>query len=101
MGKRWQRRPPGSTWGDWGDDDELGRINLLTPEKVLQGVAEVRAGVTFCLSLPLDLPGGTLLNQRRHPCVVGDVGLERQRPLGADLGGHVIHPLRLHVTDRD
>ncbi len=65
--QRWTRRPDGSTWGDWGDDDELGRINLLTPEKVLQGVAEVRAGVTFSLSLPLDFPGGTALNQRRYP----------------------------------
>ena len=67
MTKRWQQRPDGSTWGDWGDDDELGRINLLTPEKVLEGVREVRAGITFSLSLPLDLPGGTALNQRRHP----------------------------------
>jgi len=64
---RWTRRPDGSTWGDWGDDDELGRINLLTPEKVLQGAAEVQAGISFCLSLPLDVPGGTALNQRRHP----------------------------------
>lgn len=30
MTKRWKQRPPGSTWGDWGEDDELGRINLLT-----------------------------------------------------------------------
>ena len=67
MAKRWTQRPDGSTWGDWGDDDELGRINLLTPEKVLQGVREVEAGITFCLSLPLDLPGGNVLNQRRHP----------------------------------
>ena len=67
MTKRWTQRPDGSTWGDWGDDDELGRINLLTPEKVLQGVAEVQAGISFSLSLPLDLPGGTVLNQRRHP----------------------------------
>ena len=28
---------------------------------------EVEAGVSFCLSLPLDHPGGTALNQRRHP----------------------------------
>src|SRR5436190_11703076 len=66
MPQRWQQRPPGSTWGDWGDEDELGRINLLTPEKVLQGVREVEAGISFCLSLPLDFPGGTALNQRRH-----------------------------------
>ena len=70
MAKRWTQRPPGSTWGDWGDDDELGRINLLTPEKVLQGIREVEAGITFCLSLPLDYPGGTALNQRRHPPVL-------------------------------
>ena len=70
MTKRWTQRPPGSTWGDWGDDDELGRINLLTPEKVLEGVREVEAGVSFCLSLPLDFPGGTALNQRRHPPVL-------------------------------
>ncbi len=70
MAKRWQQRPSGSTWGDWGDDDELGRINLITPEKVLQGVREVEAGISFCLSLPLDYPGGTALNQRRHPPVL-------------------------------
>jgi kynurenine formamidase len=65
--RRWKQRPPGSTWGDWGDDDELGRINLLTPDKVLEGVREVEAGISFCLSLPLDYPGGTALNQRRYP----------------------------------
>jgi len=67
MAKRWVRRPEGSTWGDWGEDDELGRINLLTPEKVLQGVREVQAGISFSLSLPLDFPGGSALNQRRYP----------------------------------
>jgi kynurenine formamidase len=67
---RWKQRPPSSTWGDWGDDDELGRINLLTPDKVLQGAREVEAGISFCLSLPLDYPGGTSLNQRRYPPVL-------------------------------
>ena len=64
---RWKRRPPGSTWGDWGPDDELGRLNLLTPRKVLEGVAEVKEGLSFCLSLPLDYPGGSKLNPRRNP----------------------------------
>jgi len=64
---RWKRRPAGSTWGDWGPDDELGRLNLLTPAKVKEGVAEVREGKAFCLSLPLDYPGGTVVNARRHP----------------------------------
>ncbi|WZB60270.1 cyclase family protein [Achromobacter xylosoxidans] len=65
--KRWTRRPEGSTWGDFGPDDEISRLNLLTEEKVLQAVREVRAGKVFCLSLPLDLPGGNVLNPRRHP----------------------------------
>jgi len=64
---RWTRRPEGSTWGDWGPDDQLGRLNLITPAAVKRGVAEVREGLSFCLSLPLDLPGGNILNPRRHP----------------------------------
>jgi hypothetical protein len=46
---RWINRPEGSTWGDFGPEDQLGRLNLLTPEKVRQGVAEVReAGPSAC-----------------------------------------------------
>lgn len=67
---RWVRRPEGSTWGDFGADDQLGRLNLIGPEKVRQGVAEVQEGRTFCLSLPLDLPGGNGLNPRRNPPVL-------------------------------
>ncbi len=67
MAQRWKTRPPGSNWGDFGPDDERGRMNWVTREKVLQGVAEVKEGRTFCLSLPLDYPGGNALNPRRHP----------------------------------
>lgn len=56
--KRWSRRPEGSTWGDFGPDDEIGRLNLITPAKILEAIGEVREGERFCLSLPLDLPGG-------------------------------------------
>jgi len=66
-GKRWVQRPPGSNWGDFGDDDQLGRLNLITPQCVRQAAAEVREGRSFCLSLPLDYPGGNVLNPRRHP----------------------------------
>jgi kynurenine formamidase len=67
---RWRNRPDGSTWGDFGADDVLGRLNLVGPDQVRKGVAEVRDGVTFCLSLPLSLPGGTVLNPNRFPPVV-------------------------------
>lgn len=65
--RRWNQRPQDSNWGDFGPDDQLGRLNLLTPEKVLQGIREVSEGRVFCLSLPLDCPGGTALNPRRQP----------------------------------
>jgi kynurenine formamidase len=42
-------------------------MNYVTREKVLQGIAEVKEGKTFCLSLPLDYPGGAVLNPRRNP----------------------------------
>ena len=29
---RWKRRPDGSNWGEFGTDDQIGRMNLLTPE---------------------------------------------------------------------
>jgi len=64
---RWKNRPPGSSWGEFGPDDQRGRMNLVTRDKVLQGVAEVKEGIAFCLSLPLDYPGGAALNPRRSP----------------------------------
>ncbi|MGQ1840278.1 cyclase family protein [Kocuria turfanensis] len=67
---RWVQRPEGSNWGEFGVDDSLGRLNLLTPEKVRQGIAEVVDGMVFSLSLPLTLPGGTSLNPNRLPPVV-------------------------------
>ena len=92
MTKRWTQRPPGSTWGDWGDDDELGRINLLTPEKVLEGAREVEAGVSFCLSLPLDYPGGTALNQRRYPPVLAPT---------EDMNGNPATFYNVHMSEMD
>ena len=73
---RWRQRPPGSNWGDFGADDQRGRMNLLTPERRLRALAEVKEGRVFCLSLPLDLPGGQVLNARRaaprfHPVMRG------------------------------
>ncbi len=48
--------PPGSAWGVFGDDDELGTLNLLTPDRVRDALCEVRTGRCFSLDLPLNLP---------------------------------------------
>lgn len=64
---RWNKRPDGSNWGDFGEDDQLGRLNLIDQAKVMQGANEIKIGKTFCLSLPLDFPGGNVLSPVRYP----------------------------------
>lgn len=39
-----------SNWGRWGRDDELGALNLITPEKRRQAAALVKEGVTVSLA---------------------------------------------------
>ncbi len=46
-----------NNWGRWGDDDELGTLNLITPEVVKRAAACVRTGKTFALGLPLSEDG--------------------------------------------
>jgi len=65
--KRWVNRPEGSNWGDFGEDDQNGRLNLVTPAKIRTAAEEIICGERFCLSLPLDLPGGNVLNSGRFP----------------------------------
>jgi kynurenine formamidase len=65
--KRWTVRPEGSNWGEFGDDDQVGRMNLITPERRLRAAREVQEGIAFCLSLPLDFPGGAELIHTRKP----------------------------------
>jgi kynurenine formamidase len=66
--QRWTQRPEGSNWGDFGPDDERGRMNLITEERRLAAIREVKEGKVFILSLPLDYPGdGTEEGSSRHP----------------------------------
>lgn len=99
MAQRWTVRPEGSSWGDFGPDDQRGRLNLLTPEKVRQGLAEAREGLTFCLSLPLTLPGGTGLNPRRHPPELKPV--IRDGKVAFSLPMEEINPLLTNVSCDD
>jgi len=95
MNKRWKIRPEGSNWGDFGPNDQLGRINLLTEDRVLEAVKEVRTGRNFCLSMPLDLPGGNAINPSRLPPelkpviregeIAFDGPAQRDNPLQTDL----------------
>src|SRR5258708_37053025 len=39
-----------SNWGRWGSDDQLGALNLITPEKRKKAAALVTEGVTVSLA---------------------------------------------------
>jgi kynurenine formamidase len=39
-----------SNWGRWGPDDELGALNLITPEKRVEAAGLVESGITVSLA---------------------------------------------------
>ena len=39
-----------SNWGRWGQDDERGALNLITPQKEVQAARLVKAGITVTLA---------------------------------------------------
>lgn len=46
--------PPGCAWGIWDTDgvkDQIGSLNLLTPENTLQAKKEIQTGVSVSLKL--------------------------------------------------
>ena len=65
-------------WEVFGPADQLGSVNLLTPEKVKQAAGLIRTGQVFNLSLPLNFPmtlyGGFRSKGYRHHIEVGRGG---------------------------
>lgn len=55
-----------SNWGRWGDKDERGSVNLITPERLVAAAGLVRQGKIFDLGIPMDgdgpQPGGGRIN---------------------------------------
>ena len=56
MTQRWKKRPEGSNWGEFGDDDQRGRMNLLTAERLLRALA-CRDDVERCTSQDEEVVG--------------------------------------------
>jgi kynurenine formamidase len=67
-----------SAWGVFGDHDQVGTINLLTPERVRRARDLVRRGDVFPLNLDLELPNPPLSGRRAltHSISVSDRGSE-------------------------
>lgn len=57
---------PGN-WGRWGDDDERGALNLITPEIVCQAARACRTGKVYALSIPIQRSGMPNFDYRGIP----------------------------------
>jgi len=93
--------PQGSAWGLFGDDDQLGCLNLLTPERVVAGAKLVRKGAVFPLNLSIDQPNPPLFGRGapRVEFVTGEVHrddyLDNFWPQASsqwDSLRHILHP---------
>jgi kynurenine formamidase len=56
-----------TNWGRWGDDDERGALNLLTPDRVRAAVAAVTTGKVYSLGIPIQATGVPLMDYRGTP----------------------------------
>jgi len=45
-------------WGRWGESDELGTMNLISPEKVREAAALVRSGRRVSMAIPINKVAG-------------------------------------------
>ncbi|KAJ5292366.1 uncharacterized protein N7443_008319 [Penicillium atrosanguineum] len=76
------RGPRGNAWGRFGPSDELGTLNLLTPEVIVETAKEIQTGVRISLDWPLSMPSYPSFNRnpfkqemilRTPNCVYDDV----------------------------
>lgn len=58
-----------SNWGRWGEDDQLGTLNLLSAAKTRQATALVQEGVTVSCSRTVGwMPEPTTRRRRSTSC---------------------------------
>lgn len=58
-----------SNWGRWGKDDQLGTLNLITPQKRQQALALASRGLVVSLEQPVaavPMPEATKRDGRSH-----------------------------------
>jgi hypothetical protein len=67
--------PPFSAWGLYGDDDQLGTLNLLTPENTLAAAkGEIQTGIRVALDPPLDALLAPSIGRRKLAQTIVRVG---------------------------
>ena len=55
--------PVGNAWGLFGQNDQLGMLNLLTPRTVAAAAQEIKDGIRISLDWPLNKPSTPNFNR--------------------------------------
>jgi hypothetical protein len=74
-----QGAPEMTAWGLWGEGDEIGTINLLTPERVAAGARLAKTGRMFPLNWKMEMPDPPLFGREKLSHT-----LKRKRPFVHD-----------------
>jgi kynurenine formamidase len=75
-----------NNWGRWGDGDQLGTLNYITPESVAAAAALATTGVVVQLGVPLDKVSGP---QRTAPRRYNPIHFMDELPVDNRLPGEV------------
>jgi kynurenine formamidase len=84
-----------TAWGRWGPDDEVGLLNLVSAQEVVEAARLVRTGKTFTLGLRVFDERGDPLSAERHRAMhvsyrdwshyaSGKVEIDDRKPCSAD-----------------
>lgn len=90
-----------SNWGRWGDDDELGTLNLITPQKRVEAVHTVREGISVGCAAPIAFgpPAPDVAYPPLHFMIRSGESTNTLRPGAVDFIGLVFHGLTITHLD--
>lgn len=70
-----------SNWGRWGEHDERGTTNLITPDKLVAAAALIRKGRAFDLGIPFGSDGPQPGGGRINPVILAsETGADQNYP---------------------
>lgn len=70
-------KPPRSAWGVFGEDDQLGCINLMTPAKAVEAARLVRTGKSFALNWEFEKPNPAMFRRGNFRHTITGTGFGR------------------------
>lgn len=103
--KKWGREL--SNWGRWGDDDQIGTLNLITPERVQRAAALVETGriiscaIDFSRNGPMPANGAPGQGRFNPILTMTQTGANQQLPGGFQYADDELHMTLQAATQWD